>query len=81
MISTQPGFIPQEKSQLARGRIWAFTVFVDYYIDFAFAALMRDVTAESTLAAEREFEYRCSVCRIKVKQYHADNVVLLNLNL
>ncbi len=73
MISAQPGLIPQEKGNLTRARIWACTVFVDYYTGFVFVALMRDLTAESTLAAKKEFEHRCAVRGIKVKAYHADN--------
>ena len=61
MISAQPGFIPQGKSQLTHGGIWAWTVFVDYYTGFVFVALMRDLTDKSTLAAKRDFEYRCLV--------------------
>jgi hypothetical protein len=33
---------------------------------------MRDLTAESTLAAKKEFE-RCAIRGIKVQHYHADN--------
>ena len=76
MISAQPGLIPQEKGSLTRSRIWACTVFVDYYTGYLFMALMRDLTAESTLAAKREFEHRCSFWGIKVKHYHSDNGIL-----
>ena len=55
MISAQPGLIPQENIILTRARIWACTVFVDYYTGYVFVALMRDLTAESTLAAKKEF--------------------------
>ena len=34
---------------------------------------MRDLTAESNLAANKGFEHRCAVRGIKVKNYHADN--------
>ena len=34
---------------------------------------MRDFTAESTLAAKKEFEHRCAVRGVKVEHYHADN--------
>ena len=54
-------------------RIWACTVFVDYYTGYVFVALMRDLTAELTLAAKKEFEHRCSVRGVKVKHYHAEN--------
>ena len=36
-------------------------------------ALMRDLNAESTLAAKKEFEHRCAVRGVKVEHYHADN--------
>ena len=61
VISAQPGLIPQEKGNLTRARIWACTVFADYYIGYVFVALMRDITAELTLAAKKEFEHRCAV--------------------
>ena len=61
MISAQPGLIPQEKGNLNRARIWACTLFVDYYTGYVFVALMRDLTAESTVAAKKEFEHRCAV--------------------
>ena len=61
MISAQPGLIPQEKGNLTRSRIWACTVFMDYYTGCVFVALIRDLTAESTLAAKKEFEHRCAV--------------------
>ena len=61
MISEQPGLLTQEKGNLTRARIWACTVFVDYYTGYVFVALMRDLTAESTLAAKKEFEHRCAV--------------------
>ena len=73
MISAQPGLVPQEKGHLTRARIWACTIFVDYYTGFTFVALMRDLTAESTLAAKREFEHRCAVRGVQVEHYHADN--------
>ena len=73
MISAQPGLIPQEKGNLTRARIWACTLFVDYYTGYVFVALIRELTAESTLAAKKEFEHRCAVRGIRVKHYHADN--------
>ena len=73
MISAQPGLIPQEKGNLTRARIWACTVFVDYYTGYVFVAMMRDLTAESTLAAKKEFEHRCAVRGVKVEHYYADN--------
>ena len=73
MISAKPGLIPQEKGNLAQARIWACTVFVDYYTGYVFVALLRDLTVESTLAAKKEFEHRCAVRGVKVKHYHADN--------
>ena len=36
-------------------------------------ALMRYLTAESTLAAKKEFEHCCAVRGVKVEHYHADN--------
>ena len=35
----------------------AFVAFVDYFTGYVFVALMRDLTAESTLAAKKEFEH------------------------
>ena len=73
MIPAQPGLIPQEKGRLTRGRIWACTIFVEYFTGYVFVSLMRDLTGESTLAAKKEFEHRCAVRGVKVKHYHADN--------
>ena len=73
MIYAQLGLIPQEKGNLTQARIWACTLFVDYYTGYVFVALMRDLTAESTLAAKKELEHRCAVRGVKVKHYHADN--------
>ena len=73
MISAQPGLIPQEKVNLTRARIWACTVFVDYYTGYVFVALMRDLNADLTLAVKKEFERRCAVRGVKVKHYHSDN--------
>ena len=73
MIYAQPGLIPQEKGNLTRARIWACTVFINYYTGYVFVVLMRDLTAESTLAAKKEFEHRCAVQGVQVENYHADN--------
>ena len=61
MISAQPGLIPQKKGNLTRVRIWACTVFVDYFTGFVYVALTRDLMTESTLAAKKEFEHKCAV--------------------
>ena len=53
MKLSQPGLIPQEEGNLTRGRIWSCTTFVDFFTGFVFVALMRDLTAESTLAAKK----------------------------
>ncbi|MEY3108605.1 MAG: hypothetical protein RL730_956, partial [Actinomycetota bacterium] len=73
MVSAQPGLLPQEKGKLTRARIWGCTVFVDHATDYTCVILMRDFTAESTLAAKHEFEQKCRVRGIRVKRYHADN--------
>ena len=36
-------------------------------------ALMRDLTAGSTIAAKKEFEHLCTVRGVKVENYHAYN--------
>ena len=46
---------------------------MDYYTGYVFVALMRDLTAELTLAANKEFEHRCAVRGVKVEHYYADN--------
>jgi len=73
MVSAQPGLLPQEKGLLTRARIWGCTVFVDYATNYTCIILMRDLSAESTLAAKREFEHRCAIRGITVQRYHADN--------
>ena len=50
MISAQPGLIPQEKKNLTRARIWACTVFMDYYNGYVFAASV-DSAVRSLLSA------------------------------
>ncbi len=73
MISAQPGLIPQEKVNLTRARIWAATVFVDYYTQFIYVSLMADQTAELTLEEKHAFEHFASTWDMTVKHYHADN--------
>ena len=73
MVSAQPGLLPQAKGQLTRARVWGCTVFVDHATDYTCIVLMRDFTAESTMAAKYEFEQKCKVRGITVKRYHADN--------
>jgi hypothetical protein len=63
----------QEKGNLTRARVWGCAVFVDYATNYTCIILMRDMTAESTLAAKREFEHRCAIRGITVQRYHADN--------
>ncbi len=48
-------------------------IFVDYFTGFVYVAIMRDLTAESTLAAKKEFEHRCAIRGIGVERYHANN--------
>ena len=52
MILAQPGLFPQDKTNLTHGRIWACKIFADYFMGFVFFALMRELTAKSTLAAK-----------------------------
>ena len=46
---------------------------MDYYTGYVFVALMRDLTAKSTLSAKKEFEHRCAVRGVKVEHYYIDN--------
>ena len=46
---------------------------MDYYTGYVFVLLMRDLNAESTLAAKKDFEHRCAVQGVKVEHYHTDN--------
>jgi hypothetical protein len=73
IVSAQPGLLPQEKGQLTRSRIWGCTVFVDHFTNYVSIALMRDLSAEATLEAKRDFEHKCAIRGVKVQQYHADN--------
>ena len=34
---------------------------------------MRDLWAEATLEAKKEFEHKCAIRCVKVQRYHADN--------
>ena len=73
IISAQPGLVPQDKGSLTRARIWGCTVFVDYATSLVNVVLMRDLSAESTLAAKQEFEEKCATKGVTIKHYHADN--------
>ncbi|KAL7464776.1 hypothetical protein ACHAXS_005110 [Conticribra weissflogii] len=73
LVSAQPGLVPQEKGSLTRARIWAATVFVDYYTKFVHVSLMSDQTAESTLEAKHSFEHFAATRGVEIKHYHADN--------
>ncbi len=73
LISAQPGLVPQDKGHLTRARIWAATVFVDYFTKFVYVALMTDQTAESALKAKYSFEHLAGTRDVTVKHYHADN--------
>ena len=59
MISAQPGLVPQEKGHMTRARIWACTIFIDYFTGFTYVALMRDLTVESTfsVAIDEEVQF------------------------
>ncbi|KAL7464788.1 hypothetical protein ACHAXS_005121 [Conticribra weissflogii] len=73
LISAQPGLVPQEKGCLTRARIWAATVFVDYYTKFVHVSLMADQTAESTLEAKHSFEHYAATRGVEIQHYQADN--------
>ena len=49
LVSVQPGLIPRSSGKLTRSRIWAATVFMDYFTNFLYVHLMRYFTLESTL--------------------------------
>ena len=44
IVSAQPWFVPQEKGQMNRARIWGATVFVDYASRLVKVHLMQDAT-------------------------------------
>ncbi len=75
LISAQPGLVPQDKGNLTRARIWAATVFVNYFTEFVHMALMTDQTAESALKAKYQFEHLAGTRDIPIKHYHADNKI------
>ncbi|KAL7463024.1 hypothetical protein ACHAXS_005996 [Conticribra weissflogii] len=60
---------------MTRARIWAATVFVDYFTKFVHVSLMCDQTADSTLAAKHHFEHFAATPDVSVSRYHADNGV------
>ncbi len=73
IVSAQPGLLPQEKGQLTRARVWGCTLFVDHFTNSVCIVLMRDLWAEATLEAKKEFEHKCAIRCVKVQRYHADN--------
>ncbi|KAL7465893.1 hypothetical protein ACHAXS_006196 [Conticribra weissflogii] len=73
LISAQPGLVPQDKGHLTRARIWAATVFVNYFTKFVYVALMTDQTAESALKAKYSFKHLAGTRNVTIKHYHADN--------
>ncbi|KAL7464587.1 hypothetical protein ACHAXS_004925 [Conticribra weissflogii] len=73
LISAQPGLVPQEKGSLTRDRIWAATVFVDFFTWFVYVSLMTDQTAETTLEAKHSFEHFAATRDVLIDHYHADN--------
>ena len=59
---------------MTRARIWAATIFIDYFSRYVFVALTRDQTGESTLDAKKQFEHKAATGDVVViKHYHADN--------
>ncbi|KAL7462893.1 hypothetical protein ACHAXS_003265 [Conticribra weissflogii] len=70
LISAQPSLVPKEKGHLTHARIWAATIFVDYYTKFVHVSLMADQTAESTLDS---FKHFAATRGVEVQHYHADN--------
>ncbi|KAL7454506.1 hypothetical protein ACHAXS_000333, partial [Conticribra weissflogii] len=73
LVSAQPGLVPQEKGALTQARVWAATVFVDFYTKFVYVSLMTNQTAKSTLEAKHSFEHYSNTRAVDVRQYHADN--------
>ncbi len=56
-----------------RAQIWAATVFVDYVMGYIHVGLMTDQSGNQTLYYKYNFEHKCAVYDIDIKQYHADN--------
>ena len=59
---TQPGLISQRKGNHTLGRIWAWTIFMDYITNYVFVTLMRDLTAESTVVCMVMFHFDSPNC-------------------
>jgi hypothetical protein len=54
-------------------RIWAATIFVDYYLDYVYVALMRNLTLDKTLLAGFSFEWHANGGGVTINSYWADN--------
>ncbi|KAL7466170.1 hypothetical protein ACHAXS_006459 [Conticribra weissflogii] len=59
---------------MTRARVWAATIFVDYYTKFVYVALMCD-TAESAVEAKHNFEHFAATRSVQVDRYHGNNGV------
>jgi len=73
LISRQPGLVPQYSGRMTASRIWAATIFIDYFTDYTFAYLMRSTSQEETLNAKSAFERKMKEFNVIVNSYHADN--------
>ncbi len=75
LISCQPGLVPQEKGTMTWARVWAATIFVDYYTKFVYVALICDQTAKSAVEAKHNFEHFAATRSVQVDRYHGNNGV------
>lgn len=73
MISTQVGFVAQNKGKLTTSRYKAATIFVDHFSRLRFVYLMRDLSSEEMINAKLAFEQFARNHGVKIYHYHADN--------
>ena len=73
MVSAQPGFIPKMAGFLMNLCIWGAMIFVDHLLDYAYVALMRDLTLDETHLAKSSFERHSDDGGVNINSYQADN--------
>jgi hypothetical protein len=72
-VSAQPDLVPQMSGCLTNFRICGATLFVNHFSDYAYVALMRDLSLEETLLAKTAFKRHASKGGITIHSYQADN--------
>ncbi len=73
MVSAQPGLIPQMAGFFTNLSIWGATVFVGYFSDYVYVALMQDLGLDKTLLAKSSFEWHANEGDVSINAYCTNN--------